>query len=75
MPWVGLQCVTVVFPDHTHLLSDILSGPDMVPNCLQRLSSRQQKLPRSRVKSFKQEKKSFTQISLSIPNEKIINNQ
>ena len=20
MQWVGLQCVTVVFPDHTHLL-------------------------------------------------------
>ena len=19
VPWVGLQCVTVVFPDHTHL--------------------------------------------------------
>ena len=22
VPWVGLQCVIVVFPDHTHLLSD-----------------------------------------------------
>ena len=22
MPWVGLQCVIVVFPDHTHLLLD-----------------------------------------------------
>ena len=22
MPWVGLLCVIVVFPDHTHLLSD-----------------------------------------------------
>ena len=22
MPLVGLQCVIVVFPDHTHLLSD-----------------------------------------------------
>ena len=21
MPWVGLQCVIVVFPDHSHLLS------------------------------------------------------
>ena len=20
MPWVGLQCVIVLFPDHTHLL-------------------------------------------------------
>ena len=20
VPWVGLQCVIVVFPDHTHLL-------------------------------------------------------
>ena len=23
MPWVGLQCVIVVFPEHTHLLFDI----------------------------------------------------
>ena len=23
MPWVGLHCVIVVFPDHTHLLFDI----------------------------------------------------
>ena len=22
MPWVGLQCVVVVFPDHAHLLFD-----------------------------------------------------
>ena len=22
VPWVGLQCANVVFPDHTHLLSD-----------------------------------------------------
>ena len=22
VPWVGLQCVIVVFPDHTHLLFD-----------------------------------------------------
>ena len=22
VPWVGLQCVIVVFPDHTHLLID-----------------------------------------------------
>ena len=22
VPWVGLQCVVVVFPDHTHLLLD-----------------------------------------------------
>ena len=21
VPWVGLQCVVVVFPDHTHILS------------------------------------------------------
>ena len=26
MPWVGLQCVIVVFPDHTYLLFSIL-GP------------------------------------------------
>ena len=24
VPWVGLQCVIVVFPDHTHLLLDIM---------------------------------------------------
>ena len=24
MHWVGLQCVIVVFPDHTHLLKDII---------------------------------------------------
>ena len=24
VPWVGMQCVIVVFPDHTHLLSDII---------------------------------------------------
>ena len=23
VPWVGLQCVIVVFPGHTHLLSDV----------------------------------------------------
>ena len=23
MPWVGLQCLIVVFPDHTHLLLDL----------------------------------------------------
>ena len=22
VPWVGLQCVTVIFPDQTHLLLD-----------------------------------------------------
>ena len=25
VPWVGLQCVVVVFPDHSHLLYDIYS--------------------------------------------------
>ena len=25
-PWVGLQCVIVVFPDHTHLLSGCWRG-------------------------------------------------
>ena len=25
VPWVGLQCVIVVFPDHTHLLSGLYS--------------------------------------------------
>ena len=23
MPWVGLQCVIVVFPDHTHFLNKV----------------------------------------------------
>ena len=23
VPWVGLQCVIVVFPDHTHLLFNV----------------------------------------------------
>ena len=23
VPWVGVQCVIVVFPDHTHLLFDL----------------------------------------------------
>ena len=26
VPWVGLQCVIVVFPDHTHLLFCIISS-------------------------------------------------
>ena len=26
MPWVGLHCVVVVFPDHTHLLFAIARG-------------------------------------------------
>ena len=24
MPWVGLRCVIVVFPDHTHLLYEVV---------------------------------------------------
>ena len=24
VPWVGLQCVIVVYPDHTHLLLDVI---------------------------------------------------
>ena len=28
MPWVGLQCVIVVFPGHTHLFDlEPMSGP------------------------------------------------
>ena len=27
VPWVGLQCVIVVFPGHTHLLFEIVSKP------------------------------------------------
>ena len=26
MPWFGLQCVIVIFPDHTHLLFYIIFG-------------------------------------------------
>ena len=26
VPWVGLQCVIVVFPGHTHLLFNRLGG-------------------------------------------------
>ena len=26
MPWVGLRCVIVVFPDHTHLLFNFYHG-------------------------------------------------
>ena len=26
VPWVGLQCVILVFPDHTHFLLDILTS-------------------------------------------------
>ena len=26
VPWVGLQCVIVVFPDHTHLLFNLDSA-------------------------------------------------
>ena len=26
VPWVGLQCVIVVFPDHTHFLVKIQSA-------------------------------------------------
>ena len=28
VPWVGLQFVIVVFPDHTHLLFFIIVGPN-----------------------------------------------
>ena len=27
MPWVGLQCVIVLFPDHTYLLFDLFARP------------------------------------------------
>ena len=29
VPWVGLQCMIVVFPGHTHLLYE---GPDGIQN-------------------------------------------
>ena len=28
VPWVGLQCVIVVFPDHTHLLYETVGFAD-----------------------------------------------
>ena len=31
MPWVGLQCVIVVFPEHTHLFTDILITTNPLP--------------------------------------------
>ena len=34
VPWVGLQYMIVVFPDHTHLLFDTINlGLSMVPFC------------------------------------------
>ena len=32
VPWVGLQCVVVVVPDHTHLLFDGL-GASLIADC------------------------------------------
>ena len=32
MPWVGLPCVIVVFPDHTHFLYSIADERFMVGN-------------------------------------------
>ena len=29
VPWVGLQCVIVIFPDHTHLLFKSLFAPEI----------------------------------------------
>ena len=31
VPWVGLQCVIVVFPDHTHLEAITISDSLVVP--------------------------------------------
>ena len=31
VPWVGLRCVIVVFPDHTHLLFDELQSSFLLP--------------------------------------------
>ena len=25
VPWIGLQCVVVLFPDHTHLLLEVMT--------------------------------------------------
>ena len=33
-PWVGLQCVIVVFPDFTHLLLDKIIDEPKQKNCL-----------------------------------------
>ena len=29
VPWVGMQCVIVVFPDHTHLLFQTLKPEEL----------------------------------------------
>ena len=34
VPWVGLQCGIVVFPDHTHLLSGLVSRIERVVSVL-----------------------------------------
>ena len=40
VPWVDLQFVIVVFPDHTHLLLDTdKDRPGLGPNCLKGLSA------------------------------------
>ena len=28
--WVGLECVTVLFPDHTHLLLEAMTNKEMI---------------------------------------------
>ena len=30
MPWVGLRCVIVVFPDHTHFLCETLIEKELI---------------------------------------------
>ena len=35
VPWYGLQCVIVVFPDHTHFLGFMaISGPLYISRCV-----------------------------------------
>ena len=39
VPWVGLQCVIVAFPDHTDHLGVQIRTKVLRLNCLQRLSA------------------------------------
>ena len=38
VPWVGMQCVVVVFPDHTHLLFGLVDMINYLVILFQRMS-------------------------------------
>ena len=60
MPWVGLQFALVVFSDHTHFLTS--AGPDLEPNCLQRLFANLPRLDRERERERERENGPHTRI-------------